>query len=256
MEVLSHDRRDEGWWGVAEFVQEYAALRWAVVAAFLVASAIVVLRLAGSVVGRAQSVAHCSDAAGPGAALLGSPALTAPISSANQLPVQDLSPRTRAAHQESDAAHLVMCLIMLVMLIFPTGASPHAVRGVLIAVMVAFGALLVSRIVEWRAARAEVAAGHVFAIGYHALAAAAMLYAMSGHSAAGHTGPAPLAAFALAALFLADAGAVLWLRGGGWHRLTHPVGGGSAAVAPHVVMDLGTAYMLIAAVLGGNAVLG
>ncbi len=252
MEGLSHDRRGERWWGVAEFVQEYAALRWAVVAAFLAASAVVVLRLAGSVLGRDRAVDHCSGATGPDAAPLG---LAAAPSSANQLSALSLSPTIRANPQESDAAHLVMCLIMLAMLIFPAGANPHAVRGVLIAMMVVFGALLVSRIVEWRAARGAVTAGQVFAIGYHAIAAAAMLYAMSGHSGGGHTGPAPLAALALAALFLADAAAVLCLRGGGWHRLAHPVGGGSAAVAPHVVMDLGTAYMLVAAVLGGNAAL-
>ncbi|TQM31652.1 uncharacterized protein DUF5134 [Nocardia bhagyanarayanae] len=207
MEGQSHDRRGERWWGVAEFVQDYAALRWSVVAAFLVTSAIVTLRLARPVRGHVDS--------------------------------------------ESDAAHLVMCLIMLVMLIFPTEASPHAVRGVLIAMTVAFGALLVSRIVEWRAARGAVPAGQIFAIGYHALAAAAMLYAMSGHSATGHAGPPPLAAYALAALFVADGLTVLCLRGGGWHRLAHPVGAvGSAAVVPHVVMDLGMAYMLVAAALG------
>ncbi|MEV0027641.1 DUF5134 domain-containing protein [Nocardia sp. NPDC050793] len=234
---------------MAEFVQEYAALRWAVVTAFLVASGIVVLRLAGSVLGRVQAVDRCSGAVGPDVAPLAPLGLAASTSSANQPPVQSLSPTMRADHQESDAAHLVMCLIMLAMLIFPAGASPHAVRGVLIAMMVAFGALLVSRIAEWRSARGAVAAGQVFAIGYHAIAAAAMLYAMSGHSAGGHPGPAPLVACALAALFLADAVAVLCWRGGGWHRLAHPVGGGSAAVAPHVVMDLGTAYMLVAAVL-------
>ncbi|MGV9818535.1 DUF5134 domain-containing protein [Nocardia xishanensis] len=241
---------------MAEFVQEYAALRWAVVAAFSVASVIVVLRVAGSALGRVQAVDHRSDAVGPDVVLLESLTIAAPITHANQPPVQSLSSTTRVDHQESDAAHLVMCLIMLAMLIFPAGASPHAVRGVLIAMMVAFGALLVSRIVELRSVGGAAAAGQVFAIGYHAITAAAMLYAMSGHSAAGHTGPAPLAAFALAALFLADAVAVLCLRGGGWHRLAHRVGGGSAAVAPHVVMDLGTAYMLVAAVLGGHAALG
>ncbi|WP_253808801.1 DUF5134 domain-containing protein [Nocardia amikacinitolerans] len=190
---------------MAEFVQDYAALRWSVVAAFLVTSAIVTLRLTRPVRGHVNS--------------------------------------------ESDAAHLVMCLIMLVMLIFPAEASPHAVRGVLIAMTVGFGALLVSRIVEWRAG--AVTAARILAIGYHALAAAAMLYAMSGHSAADHAGPPPFAAYALAALFIADALAVLCLRGGGWHRLAHPVGEvGSAAVVPHVVMDLGMAYMLVAAVVG------
>lgn len=255
MEGLSHDRRGERWWGVAEFVQECATLRWAVVAAFLVASVIVVLRVAGSALGGVQAVDHHSDAAGPDVALLESLTTAAPTMSANQPSVQSLSPTTRVDHQESDAAHLVMCLIMLAMLIFPAGASPHAVRGVLIAMMVAFGALLVSRIVEWRSVGGA-AGGQVFAIGYHAITAAAMLYAMSGHSAGGHTGPAPLAAFTLAALFLADAVAVLCLRGGGWHRLAHRAGGGSSAVAPHVVMDLGTAYMLVAAVLGGHAPLG
>ncbi|MEU2252078.1 DUF5134 domain-containing protein [Nocardia xishanensis] len=233
---------------MAEFVQEYAALRWAVVAAFLLASVIVVLRVAGSALGRVQAVDHRSDAVQPDVALLESLTIAAPITSANQVPVQSLSPTTRVDHQESDAAHLVMCLIMLAMLIFPADASPHAVRGVLIAMMVAFGALLVSRIAEWRSVGGA-AAGQVFAIGYHAITAAAMLYAMSGHSAGGHTGPAPLVACILAALFLADAVAVLCLRGGGWHRLAHRVGGGSSAVAPHVVMDLGTAYMLVAAVL-------
>ncbi|MEV0343539.1 DUF5134 domain-containing protein [Nocardia sp. NPDC050713] len=226
---------------MAEFVQEYAALRWSVVAAFLVASAIVTLRLAGPVRGNAGSV----DEGIGGARILESPA------GSNRVASQRISSHPQAAHQESDAAHLVMCLIMLAMLLFPTGASPHAVRGVLIAMTVAFGALLVGRIVEWRATRENASAGQIFAIGYHAFAAAAMLYAMSGHSAAGHAGPPPVAASALAALFLADALAVLFLRGGGWHRIAHSVGAiRSAAVVPHVVMDLGMAYMLVAAALG------
>ncbi|MBF6212709.1 DUF5134 domain-containing protein [Nocardia puris] len=196
---------------MAEFVQEYAAVRWTVVVAFLVASVIVVARFA---------TVRPAVASGPDPAV---------------------------AHRESDAAHLVMCLVMLAMLVFPTGASPHALRGVLVAMTVVFAASVVHRLAQWRAGVPEAAAG-AFAIGYHAVAAGAMLFAMGGHGASGHTGPPMLPALALAALFAADALAVLLARGG--HRLPHPIGGSRVASIPHVVMDLGAAYMLIAAVAG------
>ncbi|MFE3229172.1 DUF5134 domain-containing protein [Nocardia sp. NPDC059228] len=161
--------------------------------------------------------------------------------------------------RESDAAHLVMCLVMLGMLVFPTVADPHAVRAVLTAMVVVYTLLLADRMLRWRSGNSDpdTGGGTVGAFAYHVLGAAAMLYAMSGHGPEdgghGHAGPAPGAVLILATLFAADAAvmAVPALR----HRLPrvfpHPMGmAGSLAVVPHLVMDLGTAYMLVAAAAG------
>lgn len=226
------------WWGVTQFVQQYAALRWAVVAAFLVAAAIVLGRLLA-------------------------PAAAAPEHGRGQ---GDPVPAPRGGFAESDAAHLLMCLVMLAMLVFPAGANPIAVHGVLTALTVVFAGLLLARILESRAADRAPAADRVIPLGYHTVAAAAMLYAMSGHVASGHAeGPAPVPALVLAGLFAADAllvtvaGAIfrpsadtpgylgVVLRSGGCVAV--PTGARRRwAPLPHVVMDLGTAYMLIAAV--------
>ncbi|MEV6276127.1 DUF5134 domain-containing protein [Nocardia sp. NPDC051832] len=219
---------------MAHFVQEYAALRWSVVGAFLVASVIVVGRLAAPA---RWGVGMCGGWLTTGNSVRGSEF------GAERVVARD-GRRREAAHQESDAAHLLMCLVMLAMLVFPSTADPAALRGVLVAMAVVFGALMVSRIMEWRNGSRD----QIVAIGYHLLAAGAMLYAMSGHSAAGHSGPAPALAYGLAALFLLDALAVVVT--GGRHWLGHPAGSAlSSALVPHVVMDLGTAYMLIGAVL-------
>src|ERR1051325_753174 len=86
----------ERWSGVAGFVLEYGVLRWAAVIAFVVAGVIVAGRGAvGSVAGEGR---------------------------------QRFS---RAVDCESDAAHLLMCLVMGVMLVFPVAASRHALDGVL-----------------------------------------------------------------------------------------------------------------------------
>ncbi|MFI9510286.1 DUF5134 domain-containing protein [Nocardia sp. NPDC052566] len=216
---------------MADFVQHYGVLRWSVVAAFLVAAAVVGVRLW-------QPVLSASGRA-----------------EVNAEPRQADSVDRPIACQESDAAHLLMCLVMLAMLVFPAGASPHAVNGVLTAMAVVFAALLISRIAQRPTEGRLPPAERIVVLGYHVVAAAAMLYAMSGHAmGARGGGPAPIPALALAALFLADALAILLAASTGrryrWlaHALATP--GPSLALIPHVVMDIGTAYMLIAAVSG------
>lgn len=156
--------------------------------------------------------------------------------------------------RESDAAHLLMCLVMLAMLVFPAAADPRAVRGVLTAMTVVYALVLGGRILQWRSdIRQPGAGGSVMAFAYHVAAAAAMLYAMGGHRMAGMAmpgGPAVGPALTLAVLFAVDAlvMTVPWSRHAVRHLLPHPVG--AMAVLPHVVMDLGTAYMLVIAVAG------
>src|SRR5262249_42752529 len=145
------------------------------------------------------------------------------------------------------------------------GANPVALRGVLIAMIVVFVALLVDRIVEWRSATRLVPSDRMVALGYHIVVAVAMLYAMSGHGAGGHVDvPMPVPALALATLFAADAIALIIAASTGRRQrwLGHPIGPPtdspeptsfitralSSALVPHLVMDLGTTYMLIAAI--------
>ncbi|MGW2665236.1 DUF5134 domain-containing protein [Nocardia tengchongensis] len=203
------------------FVEQSGVVRWMAVSAFCLAAVLVVARLA-----RVRPVA----CAGP------------------------------RADRESDAAHLVMCLVMVGMLVFPTAVDPHAVRAVLTAMVVVYTLLLGERILRWRNGIADADAGAAMpgAFAYHVLAAAAMWYAMSGHGAheqamPGHGRPAPAPLLALAVLFVLDA--VVMLTPGLRRRVPgvfpHPGGAaGSPAVVPHLVMDLGTAYMLVAAAAG------
>ncbi|MBO0853127.1 MAG: DUF5134 domain-containing protein [Nocardia sp.] len=153
---------------------------------------------------------------------------------------------------EADAAHLLMCLVMVVMLLFP--AAVFAVRGVLIAMAVVYAGLIVTRPATRRGFPV---------VGYHLAAVAAMLWVMSGD---GHgMGPmsgmesasgAPVvpvsgvAVAVIAALFVLDAITLMLprTRNGRWHGNSSPVG--VLPALPHVVMDLGTAYMLIAAIVG------
>lgn len=221
---------------MVEFAQEHAALRWSVVVAFLFAAAVVLGRLAASngVRGTETVRLHVN------------------------------SPSAAACH-ESDAAHLIMCMVMLAMLVFPVGADPVALRGVLIALIVVFVALFADRIARWRNAPAAVPDDRIIALGYHIAVSAAMLYAIAGHHAGAHAGgPAPGPALTVAALFTADAFALIVAASTGRFRrwLGHPIGirtdsrqsascigrALTSAIVPHVVMDLGTAYMLIAAV--------
>lgn len=213
---------------MGSLITEYPVLRWAVTIAFGAAAVIVLARHV-----RAPIAA-------------GAPAETEP-----------------GADRESDAAHLMMCLVMIAMLMFPTAATPGAVRGVLIAMVVVYAGLLVTRIPAWRTAlvrsrerRAGRGAGvRAPALIYHLVAAGAMLWVMSGHrhgTESVQQAPAALVAI-LAALFVLDAiGLVVprtrhVLR----HGLSHPPGPPNAlGPVPHVVMDLGTAYMLIAAIAG------
>ncbi|MGY0500452.1 DUF5134 domain-containing protein [Nocardia sp. FBN12] len=195
------------WWGVADFVEQYAYVRWPVVAAFVLASLIVATRLT-----RRPPPAHRVDTA-------------------------------------SDSAHLLMCLVMLAMLVFPAATDPHAMRGLLTALTVAFAILLAERTAQWRAGSAP---DGVLALGYHTVAAAAMLYAMAGHGAMHTAAGASWPAVALAVLFGLDALLALGTVGhrSRWHRFVHPAGAHplTSALVPHVVMDIGTAFMLIAAI--------
>lgn len=226
---------------MAEFVQEYAALRWVVVAAFVLAAVIVLSRVTA-------------------------PAVPA-TDSAEGLPEPPTGHELTAGHSESDAAHLVMCLVMLGMLLFPSGASPHAVRGVLTAMAVVFAALLTIRAAEQAAQGRPLPIDRLVPLGYHIVAAAAMLYSMSGHTDAGHVGgPAAGPALGLAALFLLDALLVAFAActGRTHARAPGPLGllvrsGGCVAAltgpakpwaaVPHVVMDAGTAYMLVSVII-------
>ncbi|WP_280395845.1 DUF5134 domain-containing protein [Nocardia brasiliensis] len=223
---------------MAQFVQQYAGLRWAVVAAFLLT--------AGIVVGR----------------------MVAPVAVPEQVRRHGVSgPAPRGGYAESDAAHLIMCLVMLAMLVFPAEANPIALRSVLTALTVVFAALLLARLAEPRTEeQPSPATDRLVPLGYHTVTAAAMLYAMSGHVPSGHAdGPAPGPALVLAGLFAADALLVTVLGWFGRPGVDTPGylgvvlrSGGCVAVlagprrrwamVPHVVMDLGTAYMLIAAV--------
>ncbi|MEU2124262.1 DUF5134 domain-containing protein [Nocardia niwae] len=224
-----------------EFVQEYAAVRWVVVAAFVVAAAIVLSRVTAPATPSAEATEGLPESSAP----------------------QDLS----AGHSESDAAHLVMCLVMLGMLLFPSGASPHAMRGVLTAMAVVFAGLLTIRAAEYATQGRPLPVDRLVPLGYHIVAAAAMLYAMSGHTASGHAGgPAAGPALVLAGLFLLDALLVAFAARGGWAharvpgplRLLVRSGGCVAALTgpakpwtavPHVVMDAGTAYMLLSVII-------
>ncbi|WP_194852942.1 DUF5134 domain-containing protein [Nocardia sp. SYP-A9097] len=248
------------------FVQEYGALRWVVAAAFGFAVVIVLGRLAA--VQPAGGVVECGAEETGNATVRGSAAsgrggavpvagIVAPgwgnivsgrrgfaSGRGNMLVGNGI----RGLDQESDAAHLLMCMVMLAMLVFPAAADPRALRGVLTAMVVVYAALLMARIVRWRSVS-------VAAFGYHVVAAGAMLYAMSGHGEHGMRmggGPAPGLMLTLAALFTVDAVvmAVPWSRRALRHVFPHPVGTGPTAVVPHLVMDIGTAYMLVLAAAG------
>jgi len=293
---------------VVEFAQDYAALRWSVVVAFLFASAVVLGRLAAPAGEMRRMAGECGDG--------GAVPLVVGAANSGRPQVNSIGEGAAACH-ESDAAHLIMCMVMLAMLVFPAGANPLVLRGVLIAMIVVFAALLVDRIVEWRSATRMVPGDRVVALGYHIIVAFAMLYAISGHGAGRHAGgPTPVPALVLAALFAVDAVALIVAAstGRGQRWLGHPIGPStgsarrssaesssmplvtaqpgsvesdlvesgsipigqgepdstrsssvpagsiqtgsfvsralSSAMVPHIVMDLGTAYMLIAAVSG------
>ncbi|MEV5651676.1 DUF5134 domain-containing protein [Nocardia sp. NPDC052254] len=210
---------------MGSFMIQHEALRWGVAAAFVVAAAIVAVR-------------HISVPVASGS----SGALRAGMWSAGE------------ADHEADAAHLMMCLVMLAMLLFPATAAPDAIRGVLIAMIVVYAILLVVRIGRWR--KTFTAADfRTPTLGYHLVAAAAMLWVMSGHRhGASDMARAPAVPVAIAAaLFALDALLLIiprtrhLLR----HNISHlPGAPGALGAVPHVVMDLGTAYMLVASVAG------
>ncbi|WP_181064743.1 DUF5134 domain-containing protein [Nocardia nova] len=205
---------------------EHEVLRWGVVTAFVAAAGIVLAR-------------HVAVPVTPGHA-------------SGQRP--GTWPSEVDAH-ESDAAHLVMCLVMLAMLLFPV--APDAIRGVLIAMIVVYAGLSIVRIAHWRTA-SDGAGFRLPAVVYHLVAAAAMLWVMAGHhhgmghpDMSGADGPPVVPVSIVAALFALDGLLLLFprtriaLR----HSISHPSGTpGALGAVPHVVMDLGTAYMLIAAV--------
>ncbi|MFG1794711.1 DUF5134 domain-containing protein [Nocardia sp. NPDC049149] len=257
---------------MTHFVQEYAALRWSAIAAFLIAAAIVLARLAPprAIAGRNRTgSAVLSEHVSPQPDPTHDPTVPAGhiVACEGSGPEHGAGVGEQAAeYHESDAAHLAMCLVMLAMLIFPAAASPAAVHGVLTAMVVVFAGLLVSRVVQWRADSHAMPGERLVPLGYHTATAAAMLYAMSGHTPTGHTGgPAAVPALIIAGLFAADALLVTLAGATGREAVNTPGGLGivrcaggcvvawtgprkRSAMVPHVVMDLGTAYMLIAAV--------
>ncbi|WP_158675722.1 DUF5134 domain-containing protein [Nocardia stercoris] len=199
------------------FVLQYELLRWGMLAGFVVTAATVIRRVAR---------------AGPECA------------AGRAVPVVD---------RHSDAAHLLMCLVMAAMLMFPLRADPAALRGVLTAMTVVYGVLLTTRIMHRHNGNGDV--HRVTAIGYHLAAAAAMLLAVSGTHAGhamGHTpGAPPSVLVTLAAVFAADAVLMAVPASGELRRRLVPHGpAGGGPVIPHMVMDLGTAYMLVAAAIG------
>ncbi|MFE3443406.1 DUF5134 domain-containing protein [Nocardia sp. NPDC059180] len=229
---------------MAEFVLEYATLRWLAVAAFVVAGVVVAARV------MTTATVNVAPAGSAAAVESGRARPIVPADAADR--ATPLGPPVGADDRESDAAHLIMCAVMLAMLVFPVHTHAHALRGVLIAMTVAFGTLLTVRAVEWHAGGRVLPVARVGALGYHVLAAAVMLYAMSGHTTSGHSGgPATAPAIGLAVLFVADAAMMLVCAVTGRHHrwLVH-AGSRPAALVPHVVMDLGMAYMLVAAAAG------
>ncbi|MGW5382929.1 DUF5134 domain-containing protein [Nocardia sp. NPDC003963] len=153
---------------------------------------------------------------------------------------------------ESDAAHLLMCAVMLAMVLFPAGVHAHALRGVLLAMTLVFTLLLGDRVVRWYRGSRPRGGYRAASIGYHLVAAAIMLFTMSGHTGhgVGHGGGPALV---FAALFLVDAAVVVVSarRGRAHWWAAHPVApeagrGLSSSVLPHVIMDLGMVYMLVA----------
>lgn len=201
-------------------------LRWAVAAAFVVAAAIVLVR-------------H----------------LAVPLAREGAEPTGAATPWS--ADPESDAAHLLMCLLMLAMVLFPAAAAPDALRGVLIAMMVVYAGLLLMRIGHRHTAFGGSSGFRVPAVAYHLVAAGAMLWATAGHHHASAEAGADrlpvLPVVILAAVFVLDAVLMLIPRTRTllWHRVSHPTGPpGALGAVPHVVMDLGMAYMLVAAVAG------
>lgn len=195
---------------MGEFGLDQAAVRIAVALAFAAAAAAVVVRM-----------------------------VPRPVRTGRGDPVAAGCPSVAGDH-ESGAAHVLMCAVMSVMVLFPARAHAPALHGVLLAMLLVFGLLVVARTVRGRSFRP----GRAGALGYHLLAAGVMLTTMSAHSG---SGPGAL----LALVFLADAVAVLVtaLRGGRLWWAVHPAVTGRVsvlAVLPHTVMDLGMAYMVAA----------
>ncbi|WP_157126234.1 DUF5134 domain-containing protein [Nocardia mikamii] len=215
---------------MGSFVTEHEVLRWGVIVAFVAAAGIVLVR-------------HVAVPVAPGGSGGPRPG-TWPIG---------------VDEHESDAAHLLMCLVMLAMLLFPAAAAPDAIRAVLIAMIVVYAGLSIVRIAHWRITSGDGGAEfRLPAVVYHLVAAAAMLWVMAGHHhGMGHaemrgTGGPPVVPVAIvAALFALDGLLLLFprTRTALRHSISHPAGApGAIGAIPHVVMDLGTAYMLIAAV--------
>lgn len=150
---------------------------------------------------------------------------------------------TRAVDGASAAAHLLMFAIMLAMLVFPT-AAPEAFRAVLVALIVVLVAVLVTRL-PWP--RAGAARQPPLGIVYHLATAVAMLVAMSAHQhdmSGHHHGLGRPYLSLLAVVFVVDA-AVMLVRVARY-RMSRARPAASAPSVPRLVMDLGTAYMLVA----------
>lgn len=218
------------------FVVGHAVLRWLVAGAFVGTAGVVLLGLLSPRPVPVDDGGPTDGPVGHGTGVTGS----------------------AAADRESDAAHLLMCAVMLAMVLFPARVSPHALRGVLLAMAVVFGLLFADRILRWYSEGRVRSVGWTAVFGYHFVGAAVMCYAMSGHSADGHVGgPSAAVMVGLAVLFLIDAVMVavpLPESAVRWHLFAHGAEESSVGVRtarlPHVVMGLGMAYMLVAAVYG------
>ncbi|GAA5055601.1 DUF5134 domain-containing protein [Nocardia callitridis] len=246
---------------MGDFVLDVEGVRWVVTGAFLLTAAIVMVRVAAPVLS--------------GVAVAGTDHVLATTPAVVERTVRQRdSPERATEHVESDAAHLIMCAAMVAMLVFPTSLSPHAMHGVIVALIVVFSALLALRIAQSyndvgsgpadrtstalarrtvRVAQATWRNARCVPLAYHVAAALAMLYAMSGHGAGGLDGaaggPTWLPASVLAVLFVLDAAVMVSpaLRSLVYSRRIVPARG-VARMLPHVVMDLGTAYMLLVAI--------
>lgn len=155
-------------------------------------------------------------------------------------------PGTRAVDGASAAAHLLMFTIMAAMLLFPS-AAPPTFRAVLLAVIIVLVAVLATRL-PWPG-RERVSHRSPRGILYHLATAAAMLVAMSAHqhdmSGHHHGGLGRPYLTLLAVVFVVDAVVLLTRVGLHWVSRARRASAPTPSV-PRLVMDLGTAYMLVA----------
>ncbi|GGK41479.1 DUF5134 domain-containing protein [Nocardia camponoti] len=126
-----------------------------------------------------------------------------------------------------DASHVLMSVLMVAMFVDPTALAPHVSRGLLLALAIALGMVLVDRL----RARVGPPSG-ASDIATHLIAVGAMSYALDQHDQR-----PSVFAYALAVLLLAAA-----------FSGARPLPGQRRAftdLVPHVVMNCSAAFMLI-----------